>query len=144
MKATPLIVEEIVEASPEQVWQAITEKDKMKQWYFDLSAFRAEVGFEFSFTGKGSKGEEYIHHCRITQVEPKRKLQYTWAYENLPGSSLVTFELFPEGNKTRVRVTHEGLETFPGGNPDFAVESFTQGWTELITKLLPKFLKGGK
>lgn len=140
----PLIVEEVVEATPEQVWQAITEKDKMKQWYFDLSAFRPEVGFEFSFAGQGSKGDKYIHHCRITEVVPQKKMQYTWAYENLPGSSLVTFELFPEGNKTRVRVTHEGLETFPDGNPDFGVASFTQGWTELIKKLLPKFLRESK
>lgn len=144
MKTTPLIVEEIVEATPGQVWEAFTDKDKMKHWYFDLSAFKPEVGFEFSFPGQGSTGEKYMHHCRITEVIPHKKLQYTWTYENHPGSSLVTFELFAEGRKTRVRVTHEGLETFPAHSPDFAVTSFTQGWTQLITKSLPKFLKEGK
>jgi uncharacterized protein YndB with AHSA1/START domain len=133
-------VEQVINAPVERVWDALTDKDKMKQWYFVLDAFEPRVGFEFSFTGQGSKGEKYTHLCKITEVVVNRKLQYSWRYQDFPGSSLVTFDLFEEGQSTRIRITHTGLETFPQGSADFAPASFNQGWTELITVLLPKFL----
>lgn len=140
MKNNPVVVEELLNAPVERVWEAITDKEKMKQWYFTLDEFKPQVGFEFSFPGQGHKGENYIHLCKITEVVPNKKLQYSWRYKDYEGNSTVTFELFPEGDKTRLRVTHEGLETFPQQNADFARESFNQGWTELITKLLPNYL----
>ena len=144
MKNNPLVIEQTLDAPVEKVWDAITNKEKMKQWYFELSDFKPVVGFQFSFPGQGHKGENYIHLCKVTAVEPNKKIQYSWRYENYEGDSLVTFELFEEGKKTRLRLTHEGLETFPQNNPDFARESFTGGWTELITKLLVKFLEQGE
>lgn len=141
MKNNPIIIEETFNASVETVWQAITDKDKMKQWYFDLKEFKPQVGFEFKFSGQGKKGEKYMHLCQVTEVIPHKKLQYSWQYENHKGHSLVTFELFAEGKKTRLKLTHEGLETFPQNNPDFARESFNAGWTEIITKSLPKYLE---
>jgi uncharacterized protein YndB with AHSA1/START domain len=141
MKNNLVIVEEIVNASIEQVWQAITEKDKMKQWYFQLEEFTATIGFEFKFSGEGHKGEKYIHICKVIEVIPNKKLQYSWTYENHKGYSLVTFELFEEKNSTRVKLTHEGLETFPQGNPDFAIESFTEGWRAIIGISLKQFVE---
>jgi uncharacterized protein YndB with AHSA1/START domain len=113
----------------------------MKQWYFNLKEFKPVVGFEFQFHGEGHEGEKYLHFCKITDVEKEKKLRYSWSYENYPGMSYVTFELFPEGNKTRLKLTHEGLETFPQDNKDFAKESFTAGWTELIGKLLKEHVE---
>ena len=51
-----------------------------------------------------------------------------------PGQSLVTFDLFPEGGGTRLRITHEGLETFPQTG-QFARKNFEGGWTALISEL---------
>lgn len=136
-------IERSFNASVERVWKAITDKDQMKQWYFELETFRPEVGFEFRFSGQGRKGEKYLHLCKVTEVVPMRKLAYSWQYEGHVGDSLVTFELFPEGNRTRLVLRHEGLETFPV-HPDFTRESFLQGWTELITVLLDNFLSGIK
>jgi uncharacterized protein YndB with AHSA1/START domain len=140
MNNEALVIEKILDAPIKKVWEAITDKDQMKQWYFDLSDFKPEKGFEFKFAGQGRKGEEYIHLCKITEVIPLKKLQYSWQYEAYPGYSLVTFELFEDGKKTKLKLTHTGLETFPQNNPDFALESFTGGWKELITTLLSEFL----
>lgn len=137
----PLTVEQTYRASPEKVWKALTEKDQMKHWYFDLDAFRAEPGFEFSFPGQGHEGEKYIHRCKILEVVEMKKLSYSWTYEGYEGYSVVTFELFPEGDNTRLKLTHTGLESFPANNPDFARSSFNGGWTELITKLLKDFVE---
>jgi uncharacterized protein YndB with AHSA1/START domain len=141
MSSKPVVVEETVNAPVEKVWRAITDKNEMKQWYFDLDKFEPEVGFEFSFPGKGRKGETYIHLCKITEVIPNKKLQYSWSYQGYEGYSIVTFELFDEGDKTRVKLTHEGLDSFPKNNQDFAVASFTEGWTQIITKLLLEYVE---
>ncbi|HEU5290052.1 MAG TPA: SRPBCC domain-containing protein [Cyclobacteriaceae bacterium] len=141
MKNSSFIIERVMNAPVASVWKAITDKDAMKQWYFDLAEFKPVVGFEFSFPGQGHKGEKYIHHCKITEVVKERKLAYSWRYEGFDGISFVHFELFAEGNSTRVKLTHEGLETFPQNNPDFAKESFAAGWTEVIGTLLKKFVE---
>lgn len=142
MKNT-VIVEETVYAPASKVWDALTNKEKMKAWYFEVSDFKAEPEFEFSFQGKGHKGEQYVHKCKILEVIPLKKLRYSWQYENYAGYSEVTFDLFPEEEDelTRVRVTHTGLDSFPTANADFDINSFDAGWTELITKLLPQYLR---
>ncbi|MBB5395381.1 MULTISPECIES: SRPBCC domain-containing protein [unclassified Mucilaginibacter] len=141
METKPLIVERTLNAPAGRIWQALTDNDKMKKWYFQLENFEPRVGFEFSFTGQGSKGEKYVHNCRVTAVEPERKLSYTWAYEGFSGSSEVSFELFAEGDKTLVRITHTGLETFPQNGPDFAIESFTKGWNHILGISLKEFVE---
>ena len=113
----------------------------MKQWYFDLSEFKAEVGFQFQFTGQGSKGENYLHLCKILEVIPLQKLRYSWRYDGYGGNSILSWELTSEGNKTRVRLTHEGLESFGKNGPDFRKESFTQGWTYFLDTALKAFLQ---
>lgn len=135
-----VVVEEIYNAPIEIVWKALTDKEEMKKWYFDLSEFKPEVGFEFQFIGQGVKGDNYVHLCKITEVIPLKKLQYSWRYENLDGYSLVTFELYQEENKTRLKLTHSGIETFPHDNSDFDIKNFEGGWTELLTKLLKNYL----
>ena len=79
--------------------------------------------------------------CKITKVVPGKKLQYSWRYKGYEGISFVTFELFAEGNKTRLVLTHDGLETFPATNEDFAKENFVEGWNTIIGTLLPKFVE---
>ena len=71
---------------------------------------------------------------------PQRKIAYTWRYEGHEGNSLVRFELFADGDKTRLKLTHEGLETFPK-TPSFARKNFLEGWTKIIGSSLKEFLE---
>ena len=140
-KTAPLVIEKTFNAPATRVWKAITDLGDMRKWYFNLSGFKPEVGFEFQFTGE-NEGRSYLHLCKITEVIPGKKLAYTWRYEGYEGSSLLTFELFPEGGKTKLKLTHEGLETFPSNLPDFAVASFREGWTWILGTSLTNFLEG--
>lgn len=138
----PFVIERVYNAPAEKVWNAITDKEQMKQWYFDIKEFKPETGFEFEFTGQGHKGEQYLHLCRITDVVTGRKLRYSWRYKGYEGMSYVTFELFAEGDKTRLKLTHEGLETFPASmNTDFAKENFIEGWGYIIGTSLKEFVE---
>jgi uncharacterized protein YndB with AHSA1/START domain len=140
IKTEPFVIERTYNAPADKVWQAITDKNKMKQWYFDLEEFKPEVGFEFRFYG-GSEEKQYLHICKITEVIPDKKLTHTWKYDGYPGESFVTFELFDEGDKTRLKLMHTGLETFPSDSPDFARTSFASGWTHIIGKSLKEYLE---
>jgi len=138
MKNEPFVIERVYQAPVDRVWKALTDRDEMKQWYFDIAGFRPEVGCEFQFEG-GPQDRIYVHLCKVTEVIAGKKLQYSWAYKGYEGQSFVTFELFPEGDKTRLKLTHEGLETFPD-LADFKKENFAEGWTAIIGKLLPEYL----
>lgn len=140
MKQEPFVIERTLNAPVEKVWKAITDKDQMKKWYFDLAEFRPEVGFEFTFEG-GAEDKTYLHLCKITEVEPNRKLKHSWRYDSYPGNSFVTWELFAEGNATRVKLTHEGIETFATDDPNFAKGSFAKGWTYIVGESLKKFVE---
>ena len=112
MNSEPFVIEHIYNAPVSKVWKAITDQKQMKQWYFDIADFKAEPGFEFTFEG-GSDEKTYTHLCKVIEVIPYKKLSYTWRYKDYEGNSTVTFELFDEGNKTKLKLTHTGLETFP-------------------------------
>jgi uncharacterized protein YndB with AHSA1/START domain len=133
-------IERVLKASIEQVWKAITDKDAMKAWYFDLADFKAEKGFHFSFYG-GTEEMQFLHLCEVTDVVPGKRLTYSWRYDGYPGISYVTFELFEEGSQTRLKLTHEGLERFPADNPDFARKNFEGGWNQIIGINLPGYLE---
>ena len=141
MNNEPIIIERTFSTSVEKIWKAITDKDEMKQWYFDLKEFKAEAGFEFQFSGGPSPERQYLHLCKITEAIPNKKLTYSWRYDGYTGISFVTFELFAEGNKTRVKLTHAGLETFPQDEPDFAKNNFVEGWTDIIGRSLKEFVE---
>lgn len=138
----PLVVERVYKVPASKVWQALTDNAQMKQWYFQIADFKAEVGFEFEFTA-GDKNKQYVHLCKVTEVIPGQKLAYTWRYRDYPGDSLVTFELFPEGDGTRLKLSHYGLDSFStDADPNFAVTSFNEGWNSILDKSLKKFLEG--
>ncbi|MEJ0088460.1 MAG: SRPBCC domain-containing protein [Limisphaerales bacterium] len=125
-----LVLERTFDAPIIAVWKALTNVDEMRRWYFDLKEFRPEPGFEFRFIVK-HEGNSYDHRCKVTEAVPNKKIAYTWRYEGHEGDSLVTFELFPEGDKTRLKLTHQGLETFPK-TPAHARQNYLEGWTQLI------------
>jgi uncharacterized protein YndB with AHSA1/START domain len=137
--AEAIVVERTFNAPVARVWKAVTDVDQMREWYFDLKEFKPEVGFEFEFSVE-HQGTNYHHLCKVTEVIPQKKIAYTWRYKGEPGDSLVTFELSAKGDKTRLRLMHTGIETFPR-TPAYARKNFETGWTRIIGSELKKFLE---
>jgi uncharacterized protein YndB with AHSA1/START domain len=124
MKDTPFVLEQVYYTTIRRVWHALTDENKMRDWYFpQLSKFEPVVGFEFVFSNDGSP---YQKQWRVTKVEDGRLLAHSWIYEGYPGSSEVTFELFEDGDTTRLKLTHTGLASFPR-DPHFAKHRFENG-----------------
>lgn len=134
----PIVKEVLLNAAPERVWKAITDSNERNQWYMNMD-LKPEVGHEFEFTVE-HEGNTWVHLCRVTEVIPNKKLSHTWRYKGIAGDTLLTFELTPEGENTRFKLTHEGLETFPTDIPGLAVENFDTGW-EHFKEAIKKYIE---
>jgi uncharacterized protein YndB with AHSA1/START domain len=135
----PLIIERTFAAPLSLVWRALTNRADLAKWYFDLENFAPETGCEFRFVVE-HEGNQLDHRCKITEVIPQKKIAYTWRYAGYAGDSLVTFELFPDGDKTRLKLTHEGLDTFTEASL-LPRKNFLRGWTSLIGTELKQFVE---
>lgn len=138
-EAGTVTLERTYNAPAQRVWEALTDVNKLRKWYFNLSGFELRVGYKFEFAGE-SDCAQYIHFSEITEVVEGKKLTYTWSYKGYEGMSYVTWELFPERDKTKVVLTHVGLESFPK-HPDFSKDSFTGGWTYFLGTALKDFVE---
>ena len=132
----PVVIEQTFEAPIETVWRSITEIDLMRQWYFEnIPDFRAEVGFETQFNVH-SQGRDFLHMWRVTEVAPLSKIACDWRFDGYPGDSFVVFELFEEGDLTRLRLTACVRESFPQDIPEFTRDSCVAGWEYFIRQRL--------
>lgn len=146
MKKTdnPIVVEQIFNRSIEDVWEAITVRDKMIQWFFNnIPSFEPRVGFETRFVIQ-VEDRIFPHLWKLTEVVPLKKITYDWRYEGYAGSTLVTFELFEEGKQTKLRLTDTLLENFTDRIPEFKRESGSDGWNYFIKKNLKQYLEKTK
>lgn len=141
MEDQPIVIEETFDTQISKVWSAISDKDEMRHWYFDLEEFKPEVGFKFEFSGGPDNGKQYLHLCEVTISKPNKLLGYTWKYKDYIGESEVIFELTDQVDQTLLKLIHKGLNTFPKDNPDLAPHNFVQGWNEIIHKSLKEYLE---
>ncbi|MEM7453711.1 MAG: SRPBCC domain-containing protein [Planctomycetota bacterium] len=140
-RAKPIVVERQFSFPGEVVWEAITRHDQMVQWFFDeIPDFKPEVGFKTEFVI--DTGERKFNHLwTIKEVMPGNRIVYDWRYEGYSGIGTVAFDLIEEAEGCRLRITNEGLDTFPDELPEFTVEACHGGWTWMLGSL-NSFLSG--
>ncbi|WP_428234920.1 SRPBCC family protein [Gracilimonas sp.] len=114
--------ERLLPGPAERVWEYLTRSELKAKW---LSAgdVETEVGgkvtHEFNHTRLSPEEDPWpekykdlkegdTSHGVVTQCKPPHLLSYTWAEGDGTGSE-VTFELFPEGEKVRLVLTHRQL-----------------------------------
>ena len=95
--------------APERVWAALTSREALAQWLMP-NDFAPGVGSQFTFQAPPMPAFNFdgVCHCEVTAYEPPRLLTYTWNGGEL--RSLVTYQLEPEGDGTRLRFEHSGFD----------------------------------
>ena len=130
-----------IKAPVNKIWSALTNKDEMKIWYFDIPEFVLEENAVFNFYESG-ENKKFLHRCTIQSIQPEKKFQHTWTYPAYSeGVSVVTWNLEVTDMGTLVKLTHEGLENFEHAGSDFALANFVVGWNEIINKMLRNYVE---
>lgn len=124
-----------------KVWQALTVKSQMKEWYFDIPDFELRVGATLNFYEPGD-AREFHHRCTIREIIPEKKFSHTWTHpSHSKGESVVTWLLEEENGATHVTLQHEGIENFADGGAAFAPENYQMGW-EGFMAILKNYVYG--
>lgn len=118
-----------------KVWQALTDKQQMKEWYFDIPDFELKKGAVFNFYEPG--GANLFHHqCTILEIVPEKKFSHTWTHtERSKGVSVVTWLLSDKEGITDVTLEHRGTENFADAGSEFAPENYQMGWNGFMAVL---------
>jgi len=134
-------LERLLDASPETVWRYLTEAQLREQWFMGGTDARPNDEFELLVDHDKLSTDDvpypHSHECfkgavwteKVTRFEPPRVLQTTFQGGK---NGLVTYELFPDGDRTRLVLTHSNI-TSPSGFQDFG-----GGWTSHLAVLQEK------
>lgn len=93
--------------APEKVWRALTEPELLAQWLLPVIGFKLEPGAEFTYKTQPYPGWDGTVNCRFVEIEPHRKLRYTWTVPFL--DTVVTFTLTPTASGTRLTLVQSGF-----------------------------------
>lgn len=139
-------LERLLDAPPETVWRYLTEAPLREQWFMGGTDARPDSEFELLNDHdklsdevvpypedyapyKGRKWQE-----KVLRFDPPRLLETTFQGGK---NGTVTYELFPEGDRTRLVLTHSGIVS-PSGSQDFG-----SGWTSHLAVLQEKLAGRG-
>jgi uncharacterized protein YndB with AHSA1/START domain len=120
-----VVVEKEFPHPPEKVWRALTQRSLIEQWLMK-NDFQPVAGHAFTLRMDPVPNWNGIIECRVTDVDPGKKLSYTW--ETLGQVSVVTFTLTPTDAGTHVRVEQSGF----GPDQDRAYKGAQYGWQNFI------------
>lgn len=132
-----VVVEIFIAAPPERIFQALTDPAQAAQWwgrkdqyYFDEFTMDLRPGGKWSTSGGSAKLGELKVHGEFLEIDPPRRLAYTWNSSWMPVDTHVLWELEPQPNGTLVRLTHAGF----AGDAQQA-EGHSHGWSLVFTWL---------
>lgn len=104
----------VVPEEPDEVWEALTEPERLEEWFASEVELDARPGGEGVF--RWGDGDE--RHAIVRELEETERLVLDWE-----DGGCVAIELEPVVDGTRVRV----VETSPDVAP--ALELLAFGWT---------------
>jgi uncharacterized protein YndB with AHSA1/START domain len=93
---------------PEKVWRALTDPELLAEWLLPVIGLELEPGAAFAFKTQPYPGWDGTVNCRFVEIEPQRKLSYTWTVPFL--DTVVTFTLTPTALGTRLSLVQSGFK----------------------------------
>lgn len=134
MTDTAIVKTVFIDAPPEIVWQYLTDKDKLGEWFHGANA-NLEKGGDYRLIGEsGNK----ICWGRVLEATAPKRLAYTFTHDHLEGvESTVIWELSPVHGGTLLKLTHEGLDKTLS-NPFQMLLNHDKGWDDHFGRLREK------
>jgi uncharacterized protein YndB with AHSA1/START domain len=94
--------------APEKVWRALTDPVLLAEWLLPVVNLKLEPGAAFTFKAPPQPGWDGSVNCRFVEIEPHRKLSYTWVV-GFGIDTVVTFTLTPTPSGTRLSLVQSGF-----------------------------------
>ena len=125
-----------LDVAPEKVYEAWTDPEKIVKWFGPdagpVTSAKCDVreGGGYAVTFFTEDGEEHHVSGVYREVEPNRKLVFTWAWRTMPErESLVTILIKPIGQGSLLTLLHEQFFD------EAARDRHEYGWTGCLNKL---------
>lgn len=113
---------------PERVWRALTDPVAIEDWLMP-NDFRPVPGHRFQFRTQPRPGFDGIVDCEVIEIDPPRRLAYSWRGGGL--DTIVSFTLEGCAEGTRLRLEHTG---FRGARAMMVSYIMGSGWGSKILK----------
>jgi uncharacterized protein YndB with AHSA1/START domain len=134
-------LERMLDAPVDKVWRYLTEAELRREWFmggtdatgvgeFDLIVDHdnlSEDDVPYPEDYASFKGKTWSE--KVTRFEPPRLLETTFQSGK---NGTVTYELFPDGDRTRLVLTHSGIQSGTGA------QDFGSGWNSHLAVLQEK------
>jgi uncharacterized protein YndB with AHSA1/START domain len=142
-----VVTAEIFIAAPrERIFEALTDPQQAVRWWGQSSNYRfskfhmdVRVGGKWSSSGRSEKmGDNITVEGEFLEIDPPRRLAYTWLSSWMPVITKVFWELESQDKGTVVKLTHTGF----AGNADMA-KGHSIGWS-LVLGWLQAFSEKGE
>ena len=122
------------DASPSEVWAALTEPDRLARW-FAQAELELRVGGRYTLRFDPDDDTQQVNG-EVLVLEPGRILELSWQHPEQP-DSVVRFELEPEGDGTLLVLDHRSL-------PAKSAPGLAGGWHAHLDSLGAHLGEGGE
>jgi uncharacterized protein YndB with AHSA1/START domain len=126
----------LIDATPQRVWQAITDPAQLEQWYAPGCAWEIP-DLQEGATVKFHNTDTDIQLATIEVVEPLKELTLRWQLDPThPGITLLnSFLLEEENGSTRVTVSQAGYESLPDGMREEQLRQDADAYIAIVESL---------
>ena len=119
----------------ELVWSALTSSEALAAWLMP-NDFAPEIGRHFTFTTKPAPGFDGIVRCQVVELDPPKRMVWTWAGGRIDTTVTFTLEATGAGH-TRLRMHQVG---FHGLGAQLTRRILAGGYPRILGELLPAYL----
>lgn len=134
-------LERLLDATPEQIWNAWTDADDAAQWWHpngmttprETVTIDAKEGGRYAYTMvDDASGETHPTGGLYREVVPQLRLVFTWGEPDADPDEtpVVTVEIAPAGDLTRLTFDLRGVDGMAGD------DSFYDGWASALDELV--------
>lgn len=139
MSDRSIVLTRELEASPAQVFRALTDARELSRWWTTAAESEARTGGEFAYVFEfADASRNHTYRGRYHDVVPGERVSFPW--QGSGGETTVDVRLRPREAGTELELTHSGWGDGP--EADEAVELHEQGWSFFLDNLVAHLDRG--
>ena len=117
-----------------RVWEALMSSEALTAWLMP-NDFKPVLGHRFTFRTRPAPGFDGIVRCEVLELDPPRRMVWSWAGGNI--DTTVTFTLEETADGTRLRMRQVG---FHGLGAQLTRKILAGGYPRILGQRLPAYL----